>query len=288
MTVSFSHANPAASVAVVIPHLDRLADTSACCRSLAAQTMAPVLVLVMDNASPTHSEAELAAACPCAHVLRLETNRGFSGSVNIGIRHALDSPDIRHVWVLNNDTVCPPETLAKLVATADADPRIGLVGCPLLEGTEQTGLVRVSALWQMKRLWAIPVSTGASSDSDYLTGASLFIKRELIEDIGLFDEGFFFFFEDADYSRRAVQKGWKLAVAPDAAIIHRGSSTIRSLGELKSRYYRAGHVRYLRKYSRFPALAAWPPFVFRLVMDAFGLRMGALRGNRRGWRDGWS
>jgi GT2 family glycosyltransferase len=274
-------------VAVVIPHLDRLDDTAACCRSLAAQTRPPRLIVVVDNGSPAHGAEKLAAACPNARVLRLETNRGFAGGVNAGLREALGQPELAFFWILNNDTVCPPETLARLVAAAEADGRIGLVGSPLLEGAPESTRRLVPAGRRLAGPWALPRPARPGGTPDYLTGASLLILRETLEDIGLFDEGFFFFFEDADFSRRAVARGWRLAVAPEAAIEHRGSATIRRLGELQACCYRAGHVRYLRKHALHPMAAALPPFLFRLAADALRLRFRALRGNLRGWREGW-
>ncbi len=274
-------------VAVVIPHLDRLQDTAECCRSLAAQTHAPALVVVVDNDSQAHAEHELAAACPFARILRLERNRGFSGGVNAGIRMALVSPEIEYIWVLNNDTVCPPDALGQLLATAEADPRIGVVGSPLLEGHSEADRRIVPAGKILKGPWAIPVWATDGTPPDYLSGASLLIRRRLLEEIGLFDEGFFFFFEDADLSIRATQQGWRLAIAADILLEHRGSSTIRRMGRMQARSYRAGHVRYLRKHARHPFWAALPPFLFRLAAEALRLRFDAVLGNGQGWRDGW-
>ncbi|NLB65389.1 MAG: glycosyltransferase family 2 protein [Lentisphaerae bacterium] len=274
--------SPSASVVVVIPHLNRLADTAECCRSLATQTLPPDLVVVVDNASTAHTAEELAAACPRAEVLRLERNLGFAGGVNAGIRKALSTREFDYIWVLNNDTFCPPETLRQLVAAAVANPRAGLTACPLLE--------KGKAIPPGKNLlmpWAVPRPAKADQTPNYLSGASLLIRRKLLDDIGLFDEGFFFFFEDADLSRRALDNGWQLVVVPDTCIEHYGSSTIRRMSELQARTYRAGHVRYLRKHTRWPRMRALPPFLFRAVANLLQLRLSALCGSYRGWRDGW-
>jgi GT2 family glycosyltransferase len=277
---------PTPAVAAVIPHLDRIPDTAACCRALAAQTLPLAMIVVVDNGSTAHSPEALAAACPDARILRLEENRGFAGGANAGIRAAMAQPEIGFVWVLNNDTAAAPDALEKLVAAA-TDPRIGLVGCPLLEGTEATDRRRVPPGKRLRSPWAIPVFPKEGAPPDYLSGACLLIRREALDDVGLFDESFFFFFEDADFSRRAVARGWRLAVAEDAQVEHRGSATIRRMGELQARAYRAGHVRYLRKYARHPFCAALPPFVVRLALDALRLNGAAVRGNWRGWRNAW-
>lgn len=275
------------AVAAVIPHLDRIADTAACCRALAAQTLPLAAIFVVDNGSTAHPAAELAAACPAARILRLAENRGFAGGANAGLRAALDRPGIEFAWVLNNDTAAAPDALEKLVAAAAADPRIGLVGCPLLEGAAGTDRRRVPPGKKLRGPWAIPAYPRTGEAPDYLSGACLLIRRNLLADVGLFDEGFFFFFEDADFSRRARDTGWRLAVAEDAQVEHHGSATIRRMGELQARAYRAGHVRYLRKYARHPLGAAFPPFFARLALDALSRNGAAVRGNWRGWRAGW-
>ncbi len=287
MTMKIEPSPSAPGVVVVIPHFERLSDTAACCRALAAQTRAPKLVIVVDNASRSHTAEALAGACPVARILRLEVNCGFAGAVNAGIRTALAMPDVGYVWTLNNDTVCAPDTLAKMAAAAEVDERIGVVGCPLLEGGEGTPRRTVPAGKKLKWACAIPIQAANGDIPDYLCGASLLIRRGLLEDIGLFDEGFFFFFEDADFSLRAQRRGWRLAVAQDVRVEHRGSATIRRLEELRASSYRAGHVRFLRKYSRHPVCAALPPFLFRLAADTLGFRWNAVRGTWRGWREGW-
>lgn len=277
----------ASEVAVVIPHLERLRDTAECCRSLASQTTPPAAIIVVDNASTTHTEADLAAACLRAEILRLDENRGFAGGVNAGIRMALKRPEIGFVWVLNNDTICAPDALEKLLAAAGADAPIGLIGCPLLEGAEGPARRIVPPGKRLVGPWAIPALPRKGRPPDYLSGACLLIRRELLEDVGLFDDGFFFFFEDADLSRRAMEKGWRLATASDARVEHRGSATIRDLGEMQARSYRAGHVRFLRKHSLHPYWAAIFPFLFRLAATALRMNRQALRGNWRGWKAGW-
>jgi GT2 family glycosyltransferase len=273
------------ATAVVIPHLDRLADTAACCRSLAGQTLAPRAIFVVDNGSRAHTEAALAAACPNATVIRLGANAGFAGAVNRGIRQALAFPEVGYVWILNNDTRCPPETLARLQAAMAPDRQIGLAATPLVENRGGRPC-RLAPGGRLLRPWLIPHPAGPGRAPDYLSGASLLVRRALLETLGPFDEGFFFFFEDVEFSLRARAHGWRLAVA-EAAIEHTGSATIGALGELQARYYRAGHVRLLRRHSRHPLAAALPPFCFRLLADALRCRRAAVRGTLAGWREGW-
>ena len=274
-------------VAVIIPHLDRVEMTRVCCESLAQQSGPPAHLFVVDNGSTSHTEQELAEACPNAQILRLSTNQGFAAAVNIGIREALKNRDLTHVLLLNNDTRCPPDALEQMLNIYAADERIGLVGCPMIEGLDTTNQRKVAAGKKLLRPFMIPISAPPDIVPDYLSGACLLIKRETLEEIGLLDEGFFFFFEDADFCRRAQNAGWMLSVCSATHIEHFGSSTIRHMGELEAYSYRAGHIRYLRKHSRHPLMSAMPAFLFRLAADAIKARGPALRGSWKGLRAGF-
>lgn len=271
-----------AGTAVIIPHFNQLEYTRACCESLIRQQGEVCRILVIDNASTAHSAAALVEACPGADVLRMEENLGFAGGVNAGIREALRDPAIPCLWVLNNDTLCPPDTLKHLRESLGRSPRTGLAGCRMVEGKGTPEERIVAAGKRLLRPWLIPVTPKPGTDPDYLSGACLLIRRELLEDIGLFDEGYFFFFEDADFSLRAKQAGWNLAISQQALIEHKGSATVRSLKEMQARCYRAGHVRLLRKFTAHPTLLSLPPFFFRLIADALRMNVPAIRGNLRG------
>ncbi len=277
----------AKAVAVVVLHYERLDFTTACYQSLVTQTHQPLKIYIVDNGSRSHSPDELNAVCPTAEILHLEQNLGFSGGINSGIRAALADPAMAWCWILNNDTICHPDTLRHMLAAGENNQKIGLVGSPLHESRSSGPPQTVPAGKNLLRPWYIPVTAKDGELPDFLFGASLLIRRELTEDIGLLDEGYFFFFEDADYSLQAGRAGWQMAVAEHAVIEHIGSGTIRNLSEMQARCYRAGHVRLLRKFSRWPLLFALPPFAARLVIDLCRRRWAAVRGSCRGWRAGW-
>lgn len=272
-------------IAVVILHFNRLDMTRVCCASLQGQTLPPAAVIVVDNGSTAHSPQELEAACPPGVIrLRAPRNLGFAGGCNLGIRFARELPDVGHILLLNNDTECPGDLVARLAAEL-GDPRVGLVGTPMAEGGRRATVAAGKRLW---RPFALPVAARPGRRLDYLSGACLLIRGEVLQEIGLLDEGFFFFFEDADYSRRVQQAGWKLAVAGGAPLFHHGSSTIARLGEMQARTYRMGHIRYLRKHHAWPRLAAIPPFLYRLTLDWIMGNAASWRGSLDGWSEGWA
>src|ERR1700712_1112236 len=124
-----SSAGAVPEVVCVVLNWNGWRDTLPCLESLYAQDYARLRVLVVDNASSDDSVDRIRAAFPAAELVQSGTNGGFAAGCNVGVRLALKRrPEF--IWLLNNDTVAPPDTLAKLVAVA-ADERTGIVGSVL-------------------------------------------------------------------------------------------------------------------------------------------------------------
>jgi GT2 family glycosyltransferase len=180
--------------------------------------------------------------------------------MNLGIQWAL-MHNADFVWVLNNDTTAPPDTAAKLIAAA-ADPKTGIVGT-VLHYMHAPGNVQA---WGGGRVWP---SMGYVKHFDapaplvrdsFLTFASVLLRCRMLEEIGLMDERYFMYFEDADFCFRARQRGWKLAVAADTCVLHKvgGSSDAKNLRQ--DRIVTASGLRFLHRFGR-PRTSAKALFV---------------------------
>jgi GT2 family glycosyltransferase len=194
-------------------------DTLDCLHSLECLDYEQRHVVVVDNGSTDDSVARLRERWPNLELLLSPTNLGFAGGNNLGIRHALDG-GAAYVWVLNNDTTVAPLSLSELVTLAEQQPEVGIVGSVQYEA----GAGDVVQSWgggNFTRLTRNPVEATIPGPRDYITAASMLVRRRVFEEIGLFDERFFIYWEDADLSRRATEHGWKLAVAPRAVVHHK-------------------------------------------------------------------
>ena len=270
-------------IGVVILHYDKIGLTAACCESVLAQREPAARVVVVDNGSPGHAPEALPAACPPGvECIRTERNLGFSGGNNLGIRRLLDDPSIDAVLLLNNDTRCPPE-LTRAMAAA-LRPGVGLVGCEMVGAG---GGESAAAGGNFTPFFGYPARLRPGTTPDYLQGSCLLVPREVLERVGLLDDTFEFFFEDADFSLRVRRAGYALAVAGGVRVLHYGSATIGALGRSQASWYRASHVVFLRKWRTHPFVRALGPFLFRLAADAVRGRREAVRGNLEGWRAGW-
>ena len=215
--------------AVVVLNWNGWRDTIPCVESLRAMEDVPS-VFVVDNGSSDDSVAHIRSAAPWAELVLLASNRGFSAGMNAGIAAALEQdPAAEYVWVLNNDTLVQRETLSRMIRIADRDPTIGIVGSLLIDA-DGSGRVQALGGGRIGR-WLGTTSTfvrPTTRSCDYLTGASLLLRRALLLEIGWFDERYFFYYEDADLSVRVRRAGWRLAVATEAAVLHhRGASINR-------------------------------------------------------------
>ena len=167
------------------------------------------------------------------------SNLGFGGGVNLGLRVALRDPRMTAAWILNNDTVVDQDALEALRRKLDKEPNSGVVGSTLLY-LDQPDLIQ--AVGGRYNPWFGTTShvlghkpyskeVCAAVDSktfDYIVGASLCIRREILERVGLLKEDYFLYFEELDFVERMKRliPGMRLGYAPESLIYHKeGGST---------------------------------------------------------------
>jgi GT2 family glycosyltransferase len=176
------------------------------------------------------------------------SNKGFSAGNNVGIQYALKK-GADYIWVLNNDTVVDRNTLGDLVTLMDSDQRIGISGTTLYFLSEP-GKIQTIGGGKIKSVIGLDRFSTSSTNIDYISGTSLFVRRELFEQVGLLDEGFFFYWEDVDFSHRAKKLDWKLAVATNASVYHKFSSTVGKQSLQSDLYKVFSLTRYFKKHHR--------------------------------------
>jgi GT2 family glycosyltransferase len=180
-------------------------------------------------------------------------NLGFASGNNVGIRQAIED-GAAYVWLLNNDTVAPPDTCGKLVAKALSEPCAGLIGSVLYFMHEPTSVQAwgggdINVWLGQSTHFDAPASLGTAS---YLTFASVLISREVVLRVGILYEGSFMYWEDSDYALRVTKAGYSLVVAEDTAVLHKeGGSTARR-SPLMDRYVTAAGMHFLRRHSPLP------------------------------------
>jgi GT2 family glycosyltransferase len=184
------------------------------------------IVVVVDNGSSDDSVARLRETD--AHLTILETGRnlGFAAGNNVAIRFCL-AQRVDYVWLLNNDTVVERHALTALVQTAEATPTLGLVGSVIYDYRDP-GRIQTWGGGMINR-WAGTVRPCRERDLtriDYVSGTSLLIRTSVLKEVGLLNEGLFFYWEDVDLAVRARRAGWACGVARASYVYHKGSHTV--------------------------------------------------------------
>lgn len=215
-------------VFIIILNWNGLQDTLECLDSIRRCSYKNYHVLVVDNGSTDDSVSSIKSECPWVTIIQNAHNLGFTGGNNVGIRYAFER-DADYVWLLNNDTVVELDTLSKLVGTAETDSSIGMIS-PVIKFYDDTSMIQnCGGLidWENQKLsGSKSIAESAqwlenAPDRIWLWGTALLIKAKTIADIGLLDENIFAYWEDTDYSVRAIRAGYFNVVEFSTQIYHK-------------------------------------------------------------------
>jgi hypothetical protein len=218
----------------VLPELDRIAGGGR--------------VAVVDNDSGDGSAERIAQVLSekgwtdRVELIQTSHNGGFSYGVNAGARPALasqDPPD--YVYLLNSDAFVDPGALACLVEFLDTHPQAGIAGSQIY-GTdgalhetafqfhslagEFESAIGIGLVTSLLRRWRVSGTVPTKTTRiDWLAGASMLIRADVFRQIGLFDDGFFLYFEETDFCLRAARAGWTTWYVPESRVEHIGGAS---------------------------------------------------------------
>lgn len=160
-------------------------------------------------------------------------NLGFAGGCNVGIRYALRR-GAEYFWLLNNDTVAYPNALAEMVALAQSDTYIGLVGSVMHYYRDPETVAFAGGLVNWWLGTSKTLTRPGGRNLDFIGGASMLIRRAVAESVGLLEERYFFYWEDISYSQRVLAADWKIAQAESSHVLHKEGGTISAGEQRKS------------------------------------------------------
>lgn len=248
----------------------KTADLTLACVSsvLADLDGVDAVAVIVDNFSDDGSVArieEWIAAHPQGDRVKLvasPVNTGFSGGHNLGIQ----AVEADLYVLLNSDALLRPGFLKAMLDAAEHSPEAGFFA-PQLQGEDGetqnssfrfagpvSEFIRSARTGIVTRLFKrYEVALGPAPDPeqvDWVSFACVVLRRQMIKDLGLMDEGYFLYFEDAEYCLRAKRQGWKIALVPQAVAVHfrGGSGPVKSLARENKRmpaYYYASRTRFL-------------------------------------------
>jgi GT2 family glycosyltransferase len=218
-----------------------------CLQTVYRETGLSYEVIVVDNASRDGSLEMVEREFPSAVAIQTGANLGFAAANNVAFRQARG----QYVVLLNSDAFLTPDTLLKAVSLMKASPATGLAGGRLVgrDGGWQASarlfpsllndFLSISGLaarfprshffGRADRTWADPMQ---AAETDWVPGAFSMIRRDVLEQVGYFDENFFLYYEEVDLCRRIKLAGYKVSYWPELEIVHIGGESSRQVQRL--------------------------------------------------------
>jgi len=235
---------------VIIPVWNGRRFLQNCLDALLAQEGVDFEVIVVDNASSDGSASLVAEKFPAVRLIRNKRNLGFAGGCNTGLKVAQGNILV----LLNQDTIVRPNWL-RVLSNALHDHKIGVVGCKIFYPDGKT--IQHAGAWIE---WPLGLArhygqgeqdTGAWDTPravEYVTGAAMAFRRDVLERVGFLDEGFWpGYFEDIDFCFRAREAGYEIWYIPDATLVHE-ETTSSPNQQFISQSYQRGRLRFLLKH----------------------------------------
>ncbi|MBU0621574.1 MAG: glycosyltransferase family 2 protein [Gammaproteobacteria bacterium] len=204
-------------------------------------------VFVIDNDSKDHSVEVLRNEYPNINLIENKSNVGFGRANN----QALPNIKGRYVLLLNTDAFVETDTVAKTVQYMDANPCCGILGVRLIgrDGELQPSCRYFPTPWNLflgrsglkrfirgaKLVDDMSWDHASVRDCDWVPGCYLLIRKEVIDEVGLFDPRYFLYYEEVDLCFAAKSAGWGVTYFPYTSVIHLGGESAKHQGEISTK-----------------------------------------------------
>lgn len=263
-------------VSIIILNWDGLEDTIECLESLKKITYTNYEVILVDNGSEGNEAQVLREKFgDYVHTVENDRNYGFAKGSNIGMNYAFKNLNPHYILVLDNDTVVDSKFLSEMVKVATSDEKIGICGAKMLKMNAPGIIDSTGHVFSWGRIidrGRGKVDKGQYDDKTNVIGAmtaACLYKKDMLKEIGLFDESFIHFYADAELSWRAYQNGWKARFVPSSIVYHKRRSTRRRSRDVTTEVelsYIRNTVATVKRYG-----TQTQKFLFTLVLIKAGL-----------------
>lgn len=280
-------------LSIVIVNSDSTEHTLACLDSIFLHPPElPYEVILVDNCSAVSCLPVVAESYPEVRRFSAPQKQGFARNYNLGIRQAAGE----FILILNNDTVVLPGTIDRLVRALQFNPNYGMVGPQLRSRNWRVQSVCARKLptpwdylwWQFFTDPGLPtgrlleylrqrrVARRKSGSVACISGACMLVTRRALEQVGLLDEGYDFYYEDIEWCHRMQKQGYQVAYIAESKLFHLGDQSLSKVKEWAKRSEYLSAQRYFRQY--YHTNPAWHRVFWLVTLFGFALRAAAFRG----------
>jgi GT2 family glycosyltransferase len=199
-------------------------------KSLMGQTYTDFDIIFVDNGSIDNSIEFVTNNYPMVKIISVKPNCGVAKGYNIGFKEALKDKDMKYILWLNNDVVLDKYAIYELVKALENNKKIGGVSSTIINMNSSKSMSKLTGL--IDTLYSFDLSL---QHPFCISGCSCMYKREVFEKIGFFDESFFAYYEETDFSWRANKHGWKCKNVLESEVYHELGASFKKLNN-KAKY----------------------------------------------------
>lgn len=283
-------------VYVVLLTYNHWEETRQALHSLVQMTYPNYRLLVVDNQSTDGTIDQLQSGFPEIEFLINPCNLGFAAGINVGLRHALER-GAEFILIINNDVVVAPSMLEYLIEAMTPD--VG-AAAPLIYSSDNSGRIWSSGF--IKHPFLLEMRGGDRGRIrelgeqpfavDYLLGCALLLRSSVLKQVGLFDEQYFFYYEDLDLSLRIQEGGHRLITVPKAQMHHVGAGSAGKDSPFRVYHMARGSVIFFGTHTH--GFQYFVVFLFRLLSSVKKSLLFVCKGDFdllrsywQGLKDGW-
>lgn len=243
-------------VTVIILNYKTKKLTLECINSVKKSSYKNIEIIIVDNNSEDGLEDEIKKLSQISFIQTGE-NLGYTGGNNIGIKKAL-MLNSDYIFILNSDTELEKNAIENLIRVGEKDDNYGIIAPKILFADKKT-VWFAGGVFDKKNILGSHKGVdqmdegqfNVEMETDYVTGAAIFVKKEVIDKIGLFDERYFLYYEDSDFCTRAKNVGFKIIYAPKAVVYHENAKSTGLGSSLQDYFITRNRMLYASKFSDF-------------------------------------
>ncbi len=294
--------NPTPLISIIIVNYNTAQETKECLQSL--QTLKTkefeYNMLVVDNGSKQEFNLPDNLKNDQTEVIRTEANIGFTGGNNLGIAHSVKNYNPDYFLLLNSDTTVKSDFLYYLFRSLERNDQAGIASSKIyfspgqeFHSNSYSQQDRGQVIWYGGGAidWANLVAFHRGVDeidrgqfdhlssSDFATGCSLLIKREVIEDVGILDKKYFLYLEDVDFSLRVKQLDYQILFCPQSVVWHNNAGSSEGAGSRIHQYYQTrNRLLFFIKYGSMRTKLTGIGLIFRKLINGSAVERKAVFG----------